>query len=94
VRTGDTFGGRTRMSSSVNLNFGLDDFYNPSGVVVVDDQSDQSDQNDQPGQGNVPPQRTPSGGYRNIRAWTSADRFHQPTFTGMRSSGSRRRPPV
>jgi hypothetical protein len=92
ARARDSLGGRSRtidVSGNLDLNFGMDDYYNSrGGGLMLDDPAPTAR-----GQAEVPPQRTPSGGYRNSRSWPGADRFHQPTVTGMRSSGTRRRPP-
>jgi hypothetical protein len=91
-RAGESLGGRPRtidVSGGLDLTFGLDDYYNPrGGGLALDDPAEPAR-----GRAEVPPQRTPSGGYRNSRSWLGTDRFHQPTFTGLRSSGTRRRPP-
>ena len=91
VRAGDSFGGsRVGRNPTIDLNFGLDDYYNSSpGTLALEDEP-----SDTPTHGILPVQRKPSGAHRNSRAWAAADRFHQPTVTGMRSSGTRRRPPA
>jgi hypothetical protein len=92
TRLGDSLGGRPQtidVSGNLDLNFGLDDYYNSrGGELMLDDPPPTAR-----GQAEVPVQRTPSGGYRNSRSWLGPDRFHQPTITGTRSSGTRRRPP-
>ncbi len=94
VRAGDSLGGsRAGRNPTIDLNFGLDDYYNSSpGNLALEEPS--ATPTGTPTHGVAPVQRTPSGAHRNSRAWAAADRFHQPTFTGMRSSGTRRRPPA
>jgi hypothetical protein len=50
------------------------------------------------GRAGVPPQRYSATGHRsparNTRGWGGADRFCEPSPTGTRSSGTRRRPPA
>jgi hypothetical protein len=91
ARTADSLGARPNpyFTVSPDVNFGLDEYYNPRGSeLMLDDPPPPAR-----GQAEVPVQRTPSGGYRNSRSWLGPDRFHQPTITGMRSTGTRRRPP-
>jgi len=90
--TGDSIDGRSCVNPSRNL--GLDGYFSPppSGLMLDDDLFEAPAA--PIGQAEVPPQRTPSGAYRNSREWPRQDRFHQPTITGMRSSGTRRRPPA
>jgi hypothetical protein len=96
LRHRDSLGGRSRsidVTGNLDLNFGLDDYYNQRGGGLALDDTAGVPAAPARGQAEVPPQRTPSGGYRNSRHWLGVDRFHQPTITGMRSSGTRRRPP-
>jgi hypothetical protein len=94
VRAGDSLGGGRRSNPSPGPSFGLDDYYTPprGGPVLADDIFEAPAPPRE--QADVPPQRTPSGAHRNSRHWLGADRFHQPTITGTRSSGTRRRPPA
>jgi hypothetical protein len=103
---GDPFGGTSRsadltgfngLTDALNVHFGLDDYDNPPGSGPIGGPIGGAAFGNRPGaargQAGVPPQRTPSGGYRNSRNWPGTDRFHPPTITGTRSSGTRRRPP-
>jgi len=94
ARTGDSLGGRSRVNPSRDRNLGLDGYFSPppDGLMLDDDLFEAPAA--PIGQAEVPPQRTPSGAYRNSREWSGPDRFHQPTITGLRSSGTRRRPPA
>ena len=94
ARAGDSLGGGRHSKPSPGPSFGLDDYYSPprGGPVLTDDIFEAPAP--PRAQADVPPQRTPSGAHRNSRHWLGADRFHQPTITGMRSSGIRRRPPA
>jgi hypothetical protein len=92
TRAGDSLGGK-RSNPVPGPSFGLDDYDSPShGGLALDDifAAPAAPR----GQAEVPPQRSPSGAHRNSRHWLGADRFHPPTITGMRSSGTRRRPPA
>ena len=92
-RSSDSLGwraGSVDVASSLDLNFGLDDYYNADGGGLALDGPAVPAR----GRAEVPPQRTTSGGYRNSRNWLVQDRFHEPTITGMRSTGTRRRPPA
>ena len=94
THTGDSLGGRSRNNPGRDRNTGLDGYFGPPrGGLMLDD--DLFEAPAAPfGPAEVPPQRTPSGAHRNSRYWSGQDRFHQPTITGMRSSGTRRRPPA
>jgi hypothetical protein len=96
ARAGDSLGGTRRKSGfsgftdALNVHFGLDDYdTSPDGGLALDDRPATAR-----GQAGVPPQRTPSGAHRNSGYWLGPDRFHPPTITGTRSSGTRRRPPA
>jgi len=92
--TGDALGGRSHANPGGDRNVGLDRYFSPPrGDLMLDDDLFAAPAAPV-GQAEVPPQRTPSGAHRNSRYWSGQDRFHQPTITGMRSSGTRRRPPA
>jgi hypothetical protein len=85
VSTGDSFGARSRgdfssVVGSLDVSLGsLDDYYDPPAGV---------EEHPARGRSSVPPRQ------RNSRGWATTDRFCEPTITGMRSTGSRRRPPA
>jgi len=89
---GDSFGGRPQ---NRDRSPAFNPYFTPpprSGLMLDDDLFEAPAA--PIGQAEVPPQRTPSGAHRNSRYWSGQDRFHQPTITGTRSSGTRRRPPA